>query len=178
MPCCVGVPWPKRESVFLSKVHVRNFRNFRDFEVRLAPGLNVLVGENNIGKTNLLDAVRVALGSAASTGDPIRIGRDDRHRLADGSYVDEPIQAARSARGATTCTSTRLGRRPCGHGHVMERSRTDPGIPRRNDSCFARRGAVLRVFGLACLGSSPRGLTRSALTRDYHWQIVGARAAQ
>jgi len=77
--------------VFLSKVRVRNFRNLRDFEIHLAPGLNVLVGENNIGKTNLLDAIRVALGSAASTGDSVRIGLDDRHRLRDGSYVDEPI---------------------------------------------------------------------------------------
>jgi len=74
----------------LARVHVQNFRNFRDFEATFLPGLNVIVGENNVGKTNLLDAIRLGLGSASTT-DPIRLTREDRHRLPDGSYVDKPI---------------------------------------------------------------------------------------
>lgn len=76
--------------MYLAQVHVRNFRNLRDVTVDFKPGLNVLLGENNVGKTNLLDAIRVALG-AASTGDPVYLSKDDRHRAANGAYVDEPI---------------------------------------------------------------------------------------
>lgn len=70
--------------MYLTSVRVRNFRNLQDFSLQLNPGLNVLLGENNIGKTNLLAAVRVALGSAA-TGDFIRLGVDDLYREMDGT---------------------------------------------------------------------------------------------
>ena len=86
--------------MFLSNVRIRNFRNLRDFTVSFSAGLNVIVGENNIGKTNLLDAIRLALGYA-STSDPIRVAREDRHRLPDGSYVNEPIQISLSFAGLT-----------------------------------------------------------------------------
>jgi putative ATP-dependent endonuclease of OLD family len=50
----------------LSKIRVRNFRNLLDVEVDLKKGLTVLVGENNIGKTSLIDALRFALGPGAA----------------------------------------------------------------------------------------------------------------
>jgi putative ATP-dependent endonuclease of OLD family len=77
--------------VHLAKVRVRNFRNLRDIEVTLSSGLNVLVGENNIGKTNLLDAIRVALGPAAATGEPVRLTKEDRHWDPQGKTSNEPI---------------------------------------------------------------------------------------
>lgn len=75
----------------LHLIRVRNFRGLKDVSVSLASGLNVLVGENNVGKTALLDAVRAALGPAASTGEILKLGPDDRHRQADGTYLDQPI---------------------------------------------------------------------------------------
>jgi putative ATP-dependent endonuclease of OLD family len=69
--------------MYLSRLCVRNFRNIESLDLRLRPGLNVIVGENNVGKTNVLDALRVALGSGASN-DPIRLTRDDLRRAADG----------------------------------------------------------------------------------------------
>jgi putative ATP-dependent endonuclease of the OLD family len=75
----------------LHLVRVRNFRGLKDVSISLAAGLNVLVGENNIGKTALLDAIRAALGPAANTGDMIKLGPEDRHRQADGVYLDQPI---------------------------------------------------------------------------------------
>ena len=76
--------------MYLSKVSVRNFRNLKDLTVKLRAGLNVIVGENNVGKTNLLDAIRVALGSASS-GEPVRLAKEDRHRNPDGTWED-PIR--------------------------------------------------------------------------------------
>jgi putative ATP-dependent endonuclease of OLD family len=66
--------------MILSKIHVRNFRNLRDCKVELQPGLNVLVGRNNVGKSNLLSAIRHALGPSASQGDFLPLTRDDFHR--------------------------------------------------------------------------------------------------
>jgi putative ATP-dependent endonuclease of the OLD family len=76
----------------LGLVRVQNFRNIQDTRVVFKPGLNVLVGENNIGKTNLLDAIRWALGVQSVGREAlVLIDREDRHRRSDGSYVDQPI---------------------------------------------------------------------------------------
>lgn len=77
--------------MYLSKVRVRNFRNLKDLEVGFSKGLNVIVGENNVGKTNLLDAIRAALGPASFVGDPLRLVKEDRHRSLDGIYTTDPI---------------------------------------------------------------------------------------
>src|SRR6266436_4536067 len=46
-----------------TKFSVTNFRSFRDGPTfDLAPGLNVLVGQNNAGKTALLDALTLKFG--------------------------------------------------------------------------------------------------------------------
>ena len=39
------------------QIKVRNFRNIEEAEVRFSEGVNVLVGENAQGKTNLLEAI-------------------------------------------------------------------------------------------------------------------------
>jgi len=78
--------------MFLSEITVCNFRNLKFLKVRLSPGLNVIVGENNVGKTNLLDAMRAALGSASVTGDPVRLSRDDLNIDLLGKRSDDPIR--------------------------------------------------------------------------------------
>ncbi|MEV4706715.1 AAA family ATPase [Actinoplanes sp. NPDC049316] len=45
----------------LSKVHIRNFRNFADLEIDPFPNPAVVVGENGVGKSNLLSALRLVL---------------------------------------------------------------------------------------------------------------------
>jgi putative ATP-dependent endonuclease of OLD family len=77
--------------MYLSKITVKNFRNLNMIEVELSQGLNVIVGENNVGKTNLLDALRAALGSASSSGDPIRLSKDDLYVDPTGHVIQEPI---------------------------------------------------------------------------------------
>lgn len=77
--------------MYLQIVHVKNYRCLRDITVSFSPGLNVIAGENNTGKTALLDAIRAALGPAAATGEAIRLTQDDRHRTKEGTYIDAPI---------------------------------------------------------------------------------------
>lgn len=43
--------------MFLKKLTLRNFKNFSDAEFDFSPKINVFVGKNGVGKTNLLDAI-------------------------------------------------------------------------------------------------------------------------
>ena len=47
--------------MYLSSVTAENFRGFESTHVTLNKGLNLLVGENDAGKTSLIDAVRLVL---------------------------------------------------------------------------------------------------------------------
>lgn len=53
--------------MYLSQIAIENFRCFGEgsqrFELRLKPGLTALVGENDSGKTAVIDALRFALGT-------------------------------------------------------------------------------------------------------------------
>ena len=51
----------------ISKLSIENFRNFGDppFEIQLKP-FTLLLGENNVGKTNLLAAVSLLFGQEIS----------------------------------------------------------------------------------------------------------------
>lgn len=43
--------------MILSELHLHNFRNYEDLTVHFAPGINVLIGHNAQGKTNMLEAI-------------------------------------------------------------------------------------------------------------------------
>jgi len=45
------------EQMDIASVHVKNYRCFRDATIEFRPGLNVIIGENNAGKTTLLKAL-------------------------------------------------------------------------------------------------------------------------
>src|SRR5215213_304749 len=47
----------------LSKIVIKNYRAFENFELAFTPGLNILVGHNDAGKTTLLEAIHLALTS-------------------------------------------------------------------------------------------------------------------
>ena len=45
--------------MYLSELALKNFRNYEDVELSFSPKINVLIGENAQGKTNLLEAIYV-----------------------------------------------------------------------------------------------------------------------
>ncbi|XOV78971.1 MAG: ATP-dependent endonuclease [Aestuariibacter sp.] len=52
--------------MYLSQLDAKNFRQFRDFSLKLNKGLNLLVGENNAGKSSLIDAIRFVLDTTSA----------------------------------------------------------------------------------------------------------------
>lgn len=65
--------------MYLAKADINNFRNLQDFSITFRPGLNVIVGENNTGKTNVLDALRLVLSSGSTPRDIWARAADLRH---------------------------------------------------------------------------------------------------
>lgn len=45
----------------LNKIEIRNYRGFKEFGVEFQDGVNILVGDNDAGKSTLLEAVSLAL---------------------------------------------------------------------------------------------------------------------
>ena len=64
----------------LNEIYLRNFRNYEEQTISFDPGVNLIVGDNAQGKTNLLEAISY-LGSGKSfralkTSEMVRFGAD------------------------------------------------------------------------------------------------------
>ncbi|HCT9180574.1 TPA: AAA family ATPase [Corynebacterium aurimucosum] len=83
------------KSIWLSHLTIRNFRSCKKTEVKFQPGVTLLVGENNAGKSNIVDAIRLGL-------DPLS-GRATRYFEADDLTEDAtgPIDIALEFKDAT-----------------------------------------------------------------------------
>ena len=51
-----GVP-----ALNLTKIRIQNYRNFEDLEIDFEPNCTIIIGENNSGKTNILEAIYACL---------------------------------------------------------------------------------------------------------------------
>lgn len=49
--------------MYISKIHIKGYRNFKDKEVFFRDGINVIIGPNNAGKSNLLRALDLVLNT-------------------------------------------------------------------------------------------------------------------
>jgi len=68
--CGRKIPVPRSSPAVLRKVLVRNYRAFKKFKLELSPGVNIIVGNNDAGKSTLLEAINLAL-TARLHGYPI-----------------------------------------------------------------------------------------------------------
>lgn len=59
--------------MYLKKLHISNFRCFRDYTIEFAPGVTVLFGKNGSGKSTLIHAIHKAL-SFAFKNDKVKAG--------------------------------------------------------------------------------------------------------
>lgn len=59
--------------MYISKILIKNFRNFKEKEILFNDGVNVIIGHNNAGKSNLLKALSLVIDSQK----PKRLEVDD-----------------------------------------------------------------------------------------------------
>jgi putative ATP-dependent endonuclease of OLD family len=74
--------------MYISRILIRNFRNFELLDVCLQPGVTCLVGENNTGKSNLLFALRLAIDSSLSS----TYRQLDENDISSGISLSSPNQ--------------------------------------------------------------------------------------
>jgi len=53
--------------MYISNIHIRNYRCFKDHTLEFQEGLNIIIGENNSGKSALLNSLRVLFGDRSRT---------------------------------------------------------------------------------------------------------------
>ncbi|WP_027330036.1 ATP-dependent nuclease [Marinimicrobium agarilyticum] len=75
--------------MYLKKLVISNFRKIKEAEFEFAPGLNIIVGANNIGKTAVVDSLRSLLAGHEEAYS--RFSMDDIHRPMDGSLPSGDI---------------------------------------------------------------------------------------
>lgn len=66
--------------MYLSKLSIQNFRSIKDVTIDFQKDLNVFVGKNNTGKSSIIDAIRLALGTSMNNPNPIWISEDDFYK--------------------------------------------------------------------------------------------------
>jgi len=59
--------------MYISKININNFRNFKGKEIDFNDGVNVIIGHNNAGKTNLIKALSLVIDNEK----PKRLNTDD-----------------------------------------------------------------------------------------------------
>lgn len=52
--------------MYISKIHIKGYRNFKDQVIEFHEGINVIIGPNNAGKSNLLRALDLVLNTDTS----------------------------------------------------------------------------------------------------------------
>lgn len=78
--------------MYLAKIEIANFRIFgsassgKSLMLELQPGVNLIVGANDSGKTCIIDAIRLLIGTV--TNDYFRIGEDDFHFEDKGTQAE------------------------------------------------------------------------------------------
>ena len=61
----------------ITSLHLQQFRSYEDFAVELSPSVNIVVGPNASGKTNLLEAVLLVAGSGSFRASPVDVIHHD-----------------------------------------------------------------------------------------------------
>ena len=129
----------------LARLRLYNFRNYQELELELGPGLNLFVGENAQGKTNLLEAVATLLLTrsprAGTASELLRWGTDEA--AIDGVLVGHTATetvSLRLRRLHETEPGTEVGE---GASHRVSRTTSTDGNPIRPRDLIGRWPVVV-----------------------------------
>ena len=48
--------------MWIKEITISNYKSIREMNIKFQPGVNLLIGDNGVGKTSVLEAITVALG--------------------------------------------------------------------------------------------------------------------
>lgn len=65
--------------MYLSKLKISNFRSIKTLDLKFHKGVNILIGENNAGKTAVIDALRIGLGYGKNNINNVYLKESDLH---------------------------------------------------------------------------------------------------
>jgi DNA replication and repair protein RecF len=123
-------------SSYLRALRLVNFRNYADATVLLAPGLNVIVGDNAQGKTNLLEAI-----SFAATGSTPRTPNDQEVVRWGEGFVRTEMRVSLGG-GSAGGEERKVA---VGYAPGQKKRLTVDGAPAPSLSVYAAGGAGVRV---------------------------------
>lgn len=108
----------------INRITLRGFRNYEETAAKFVPGVNLLVGGNANGKTNLLEAIRYL-----STGRSFRTRKEAELIRFDAEFADLEAEILSQERNRTLRAILFSGRRP--------RQLWLAGVKQKSASCLA-----------------------------------------
>jgi putative ATP-dependent endonuclease of OLD family len=142
----------------ISRIVIRNYRNFSLLDVRLQKGVTCIIGENNTGKTNLLYALRLVLDSNLSS----QFRQLSEHDVHSGVDLTRPGQVIVSVEFSDYADQEN----ECALVGCWE---TEAGVARLTYR-FRPKAAIRDEYESE--DREPENLT----LEDYHWEITGGGA--
>lgn len=101
-------PEPRYAGLFVEHLSIRHFRGVENCEVELEPGLTLLVGRNNVGKSRVLSALHLALGGRPADADDFTVGSEQEPQI-DVVFAPPPPASANDEQAFETDVARRLG---------------------------------------------------------------------
>lgn len=79
----------------INRLKLRNFRNHLNSEIRFAPHLNLITGQNGAGKTNVIDAIHYLCMSRSfvASSDQYVANREEKYFMIEGDFEGEIRQS-------------------------------------------------------------------------------------
>ncbi len=89
------------DAMILKKLSILNYKNIREATLELSPKMNCFIGQNGVGKTNVLDAVYYLsfCRSATNPIDSAVIHHDEPFCMIEGEYEDDVVISVGMKRG-------------------------------------------------------------------------------
>ena len=103
---------------YLKKVHIRNFQSHRNTEVNLKPGINLIVGTSDVGKSAFMRALNLVMHNEVPNREFVTYGEKDATvilEFSDGTIVERVKGANKNAYYATLPDGTTIEKEKLGN---------------------------------------------------------------
>ena len=90
--------------MYIRQLRLQNYRNFENFSVEFEPGVNLILGENGVGKTNLIEGILLLAG-----GRSMHATARQKHAIMWGKNYTDLFGAFSSDRGSHVELGLRMG---------------------------------------------------------------------